>query len=82
MQATNQNALPPRPLLRRLFVRSGEYSHRRLLLRLRLGVAIFYCALAILLFAYGSWWGLLALAGAAAAFLAGYLFYQATQPAV
>jgi hypothetical protein len=66
----------------RLFVRSWEYSHRRLLLRLRLGVAVFFCAFAILLFAYGSWWGLLVLAGAAAALLGGYFIYHATETGV
>jgi hypothetical protein len=78
MQATNQNA-PPRPLLMRLFVRSWEYSHRRLLLRTRLVLGVVYTAFAIVLFSYGSWWGLAFLAGAVAAFLVAYLIYRATE---
>ena len=84
MHATNENAYPPRPLLMRLFVRSWEYPHRRLLWRLRCAVAVVYFGFSIVLFAYGSWWGLLSLAGAATAFFGGYLMYRSTQsqPAV
>jgi hypothetical protein len=84
MHATNENAYPPRPLLMRVFVRSWEYPHRRLLWRLRCAVAVVYFGFSIVLFAYGSWWGLLSLAGAATAFFGGYLMYRSTQsqPAV
>lgn len=75
--ATDENA---RPLRRRFFVRSWEYSHRLLLLRVRLVLGVVYTAFAIVLFSYGSWWGLAFLSAALAAFLAGYLFYQATRP--
>jgi hypothetical protein len=45
-------------------------------------LGVVYTAFAIVLFSYGSWWGLAFLAAALAAFLAGYLFNQATRPVV
>ena len=83
MHATNDNAPPPRSLAMKLFVRSWEYRYRRLFWSLRRAVGVVMVCFALLLFAYGSWWGLLALAGAAGAFLAGHWIYQVTgsQPA-
>ena len=79
MHATNEHAPPPRSLLRKLFVRSWEYRHRRLFWGVRFASGLVYLGLGILLLSYGSWWGLLPLAGAAAAFFGGYRLYQITQ---
>jgi hypothetical protein len=83
MNGTSKNPPAGRSLFARLIVRSWEYRHPRLLWRLRFGGGLVLVALSILLFAYGSWWGLLPLAGAAGAFLGGYRIYQITrsQPA-
>jgi hypothetical protein len=45
----------------------------------RFASGLVYLGLGILLLSYGSWWGLLPLAGAAAAFFGGYRLYQITQ---
>jgi len=79
MHATNETVRPPRTLLMRVLVRSWEYPHRRLLWRLRCAVALVYIGFSFVLFAYGSWWGLLSLAGAAAALFGGYFIYRCTQ---
>jgi hypothetical protein len=83
MYATNESAPPRRSLLRKILLRSWEYRYRRVFWGLRIAIGVFYLGFGLLLFAYGSWWGLLALAGSAAAFLFGYWIYQATrsQPA-
>jgi hypothetical protein len=63
----------------KLFVRSWEYRHRRLLWGGRIAAGIVCFGFGFLLLAYGAWWGLLPLAGAAAAFFGGYRIYQVTQ---
>jgi hypothetical protein len=79
MHATNKNARPPRSLLTKIFVRSWEYRFPLLLWRLRFAGGLVLTAYGILLLSYSSWWGLLPLAGAAAAFFGGYLIYQITR---
>lgn len=79
MHATNENAPPPRSLPRKLFIRSWEYRHRRLLWGLRFAGGLVLLGLGILLLSYGSWWGLLPLAGAAGALIGGCRIYQITQ---
>ena len=79
MYATNENAPSPRSLLTKIFVRSWEYRFPRLLWGARFAGALVLVGLGILLLSYGSWWGLLPLAGAAAAFFGGYRIYQITQ---
>lgn len=75
MHATNENAPPPRSLLTKLFVRSWEYRHPRLLWGGRIAAGVLTLGLGILLIPY-TWWGLLPLAAAAAAFLGGYRIDQ------
>jgi hypothetical protein len=84
MHATNENAPPPRSLLTKILVRSWEYRFPRLLWGLRFAGGLILLGLGFLLLSYGSWWGLLPLAGAAGAFFGGYRIYQITrsQPAV
>jgi hypothetical protein len=83
MDATNENAPPPRSLLTKILIRSWEYRFPRLIWGLRAAGSVVLLALGILLLAYGSWWGLLPLAGAAGAFFGGRRIYQITrsQPA-
>jgi hypothetical protein len=76
MQATNENAPPPRSLLEKVLLRSWEYRYPRLLWRLRFAGSLVLLAVCLLLFSYGSWWGLLPLAGAVAAFFGGRRIYQ------
>jgi hypothetical protein len=58
---------------------SGSHDHRRLLWGGRIAAGIVCLGFGFLLLAYGVWWGLLPLAGAAAAFFGGYRIYQITQ---
>ncbi|MGD0706696.1 MAG: hypothetical protein ABSA02_43315 [Trebonia sp.] len=79
MHATNENPPRPRSLLAKIFVRSWEYRHRRLLWGARLAGGFICLGIGSVLLAYGYWWGLLALAGAAVATFGGYRVYQITQ---
>jgi hypothetical protein len=79
MHATNENVPPQRPFLVKLLVRSWEYRYRRLFWGLRCAGGVVMVGLSLLLFSYGSWWGLVPLAGAAAAFFGGHWIYQVTQ---
>jgi hypothetical protein len=79
MHATNENVPPRRPFLVKLLVRSWEYRYRRLFWGLRCAGAVVLAGLGLLLFAYGSWWGLVPLAGAVAALFGGHWIYQVTQ---
>ena len=84
MRAANDNTTPPpRSFLTRLIVRSWEYRHPGLLWSLRFAGGLVLLGLGVLLLSYGSWWGLLPLAGSAGAFFGGYRIYQITrsQPA-
>jgi hypothetical protein len=83
MSTAHDSGPAPRPLFARLFVRSWEYRFPRVMWGLRFCGGPILVAVGLLLFAYDSWWGLLPLAGAAAAFFGGYRIYQITrsQPA-
>jgi hypothetical protein len=71
MHGPTDRRTPSQPILMRLLVRSWEYRHRRVWVRVRFGCAIFNLGLGVLLLASGRWlgplaWlGLLPLAGAA-----------------
>jgi hypothetical protein len=79
MRATNESPTPPRSLLMKISVRSWEYRNPRLLWHGRLAVGLICLGIGAVLLAYGYWWGLLALAGAAVAILGGYRIYQITR---
>ena len=78
MHATNENAILRRSLFMKLFVKSYEYRHRNLFWGVRIVVGLELVVLGVILFSHRSWWGLLPLVGAAAAFLCGYRVYQLT----
>jgi hypothetical protein len=63
MRAPNDNSTSSRPLLMRVLVRSWEYRHLRVWVRVRVACALFNLALAALLLASGQWLGGLALLG-------------------
>jgi hypothetical protein len=63
----------------KISVRSWEYRNPRLLWHGRLAVGLICLGIGAVLLAYGYWWGLLALAGAAVAILGGYRIYQITR---
>jgi len=75
MHADNESG-HPRSLFMKLFLKSYEYHHRRLFWGVRIVVGLALLAVGIGLFVDGSWWGLLALVGSAAAFVLGYRIYQ------
>jgi hypothetical protein len=63
----------------RLFVRSYEYRHRRLLWGFRIVWGLVLLGLATFALSYSIWWALWFLAGAAADFVFGYRIYQIAQ---
>jgi uncharacterized membrane protein len=79
MYAPNENGTPSRSFLVKLLVRSWEYRYPRFFVSARFAAGAVQAVLAILLFSYGYWLGLLPLAAAAGAFGGGYWIYQITQ---
>jgi hypothetical protein len=77
MHAPTDNVTPSQPVLMRLLVRSWEYRHPRIWVRVRFGCGIWNLCLGVLLLASGhwlgplAWWGVLPLAGAALLFWTG-----------
>ena len=63
----------------KLFVRSYEVRHRRLLWGFRIVWGLVLLGVAMFALPYGSWWALWFLAGAAADFVFGYRIYQIAQ---
>ena len=63
----------------RLFVRSYEHRHRRLLWGFRIVWGLVLLGAAMFALSHGSWWALWFLAGAAADFVFGYRIYQIAQ---
>ncbi|MGA2265277.1 MAG: hypothetical protein ABSH10_02470 [Phycisphaerae bacterium] len=63
----------------KLFVRSYEVRHRRLLWGFRIVWGLVLLGVALFALSYGSWWALWFLAGAAADFVFGYRIYQIAQ---
>ena len=63
----------------KLFVRSYEVRHCRLLWGFRIVWGLVLLGVAMFALSYGSWWALWFLAGAAADFVFGYRIYQIAQ---
>jgi hypothetical protein len=78
MYPPNDNSAPSRSVLMRFLVKSREYRHPHLWVRVRVACGIFNLGLAVLLLASGRWlgplaWlGVLPLAGAALIFWTAY----------
>ena len=70
---------PPRSGLMRLLVRSWEYRHPRVWVRVRLACGIFNLGLGVLLVASGSWLGPLAWLGALPLAGAALIFWTANR---
>jgi hypothetical protein len=79
VHATNENSPPPRSLSEKILLRRWEYRYPRLLWGLRFSGGVVLLGVSFIILAYGSWWGLLPLAGAAGAFFGGYRIYQVAQ---
>jgi hypothetical protein len=79
MHATSENSPPPRSLLTKLLLRSGEYRYRRLIWGVRRVSGLVLFGLGMFVLPYGSWWALPFLAASAANFFVGYRIYQITQ---
>jgi hypothetical protein len=63
----------------KLFVKSYEYRHPRLLWGFRVVWGFILLGVAMFALSYGSWWALLLLVGAAADFVFGYRIFQIAQ---
>ena len=57
MHALADNVTPSQPILMRLLVRSWEYRHRRVWVRVRFACGIFNLGLGVLLLSLGHWPG-------------------------
>ncbi len=85
MHTPTDNSTPSRPVLMRLLVRSWEYRHPRVFVRVRNACGIFNLCLGVLLLASAPWTGplallgLLPLAGAALLFWTGSRLQQSAQ---
>jgi hypothetical protein len=85
MHEPTDNAAPSRPVLMRLLVRSWEYRHPGIWVRVRFDCGVFNLGLGVLLLASGWWLGPLAwlgavpLAGAALIFWTGYRLQRSVQ---
>lgn len=63
MRIPANNVTPPRSVLMRFMVRSREYAHPHVWVRVRVACAVFNLGLGVLLLASGQWLGPLALLG-------------------
>jgi hypothetical protein len=63
MYPPSDNTVPPRSALMSFLVRSREYRHPRLWVRMRVACGVFNVVLGVLLLASGHWLGPLALLG-------------------
>ena len=83
MPAPNHNVPPSRSLLMRFLVRSWEYQHPQVWVRVRLACGVFNVALGLLILATGSWplaWlAVLPLAGAVLIFWTCHNLRQSVQ---
>jgi hypothetical protein len=85
MYPSNDNTVPPRSILMRFVVRSLEYRHPHLWVRVRVAFGVFNVALGVVLLASGHWLGPLAwlgalpLAGAALIFWTAYRLQTSVQ---
>jgi hypothetical protein len=85
MHATTDNVTPPQPVLMRLLVRSWEYRHPRVWVRVRFACGSWNLFLGVLLLACAYWVGPLAwlavvpLAGAALLFWTGHRLQHSVQ---
>ena len=87
MYAPTDSVTPSRPALMRLLVRSWEYRHPRVWVRVRLACGIFNLGLGVLLLSLGYWRGVsycywlaaLPLVGAALIFWTCYRLQQSAQ---
>ena len=85
MYPPNDNTAPSRSVLMRFLVRSREYRHPHLWVRVRVACGVFNVVLGVLLLASGHWlgplaWlGVLPLAGAALIFWTAYRLQTSVQ---
>ena len=85
MYAPNDNAASSRSVLMRFLVRSREYRHPHMWVRVRVACGVFNVVLGVLLLASGHWlgplaWlGVLPLAGAALIFWTAYRLQTSVQ---
>ena len=85
MYPPNDNTAPSRSVLMRFLVRSREYRHPHLWVRVRIACGVFNVVLGVLLLASGHWlgplaWlGVLPLAGAALIFWTAYRLQTSVQ---
>jgi hypothetical protein len=85
MYPPNDNTAPSRSVLMRFLVRSREYRHPHLWVRVRVACGVFNVVLAVLLLTSGHWlgplaWlGVLPLAGAALIFWTAYRLQTSVQ---
>ena len=85
MHAPADSVTPPQPVLMRLLVRSWEYRHPGVWVRVRFACGIFNLALGVVLLASSPWLGPFAwlaglpLAGAALIFWTGYRLQRSVQ---
>jgi hypothetical protein len=85
MSPPNDNTAPSRSALMRFLVRSREYRHPHLWVRVRIACGVFNVVLGVLLLASGHWlgplaWlGVLPLAGAALIFWTAYRLQTSVQ---
>ena len=77
MDAPNDNIPPSRSVLMRFLVRSLEYRHPHVWVRVRVACGIFNVVLGVLLLASGRWLGPLALLGLLPLAGAGLIFWTA-----
>jgi hypothetical protein len=77
MYAPTDNLPAPQPALMRFLVRSREYRHPQMWVRVRIACGVFNVALGILLLASGRWLGPQALLGALPLAGAALIFWTA-----
>ncbi len=72
MRAPNENAIPSRPLITRIVVRSSAYRHPRAWVGVCLAAGVWLVVLGATACGGGFWWGALLIAVAALLFWVGY----------
>jgi hypothetical protein len=69
----------PRPFLVRLLIRSREFRHYRFWVPVRVFFGIWDFCLGLVLLSFGTWWGLVPLAGSALLFWTAYRLQHGVQ---